>query len=346
MKIKGVFDQFFSIMSPFLMGIFISYLLYVPCKKLEIIYSKSNSIFITKAARKLSVFSVYLLLILIIVIIIKFATPILYSNIIDLATNVPIYVNNIIEGINDIPDNSFLGDLDIKEGLKEGLIEFSNTHLAKFLNFDNIRQYAESAVGVITSLFNVIISIVFSIYILLERKDILKFLSRLCRALFKKNIYINIKRYFQKTNEVFFTFIASKGVDSIINMLVITTLLISFNVKYALLLGVIAGLLNLVPFFGSIIACFLISIITIFTGGYAKAITVFILLIVFQQIDANIIEPRLMRKSLKISPLLVISSVMIGGAYFGVMGMFLGVPLVTVVKIMLLDYIDYKEQKI
>ena len=65
--------------------------------------------------------------------------------------------------------------------------------------------------------------------------------------------------------------------------------------------------------------------------------------IVLQQIDANIINPKIVGKSLQISPLLVIFAVTIGGAYFGILGMFLSVPVFTVLKIMIEDYIDYRK---
>ena len=65
-------------------------------------------------------------------------------------------------------------------------------------------------------------------------------------------------------------------------------------------------------------------------------------IIVAQQIDANIINPRILSDKLQISPILVILSVALGGAYFGVLGMFLAVPVVAVVKLIIDDYIDYK----
>ena len=69
-----------------------------------------------------------------------------------------------------------------------------------------------------------------------------------------------------------------------------------------------------------------------------------IVVTILQQIDANIINPKIIGTSLKISPLLVIFAVTVGGAYFGVWGMFLAVPIIAVLKLVVTDYIDYKNK--
>ena len=114
------------------------------------------------------------------------------------------------------------------------------------------------------------------------------------------------------------------------------------GVKYAVLLGFMIGLFNLIPYFGAIIAVAVAILITIFTGGIGQAIIMAIVVIVLQQIDANIINPKILGNSLSISPLLVIFAVTIGGAYFGVLGMFLAVPVATVIKLLIEEYINYK----
>ena len=111
------------------------------------------------------------------------------------------------------------------------------------------------------------------------------------------------------------------------------------GIQYAILLGFMIGLFNLIPYFGAIIAVIIAGIITIFTGGLDQAIWMVIIVTILQQIDANIINPKIVGDSLEISQLLVIFAVTVGGAYFGVLGMFLAVPIATVIKIILEDYI-------
>ena len=98
----------------------------------------------------------------------------------------------------------------------------------------------------------------------------------------------------------------------------------------------------MIPYIGAIIAVGISALVTLITGGISQAIWMLIVVIVLQQIDANIINPKIIGQSLKVSPLLVIFSVTVGGAYFGILGMFLAVPVMAVIKILIEDYITYK----
>ena len=99
----------------------------------------------------------------------------------------------------------------------------------------------------------------------------------------------------------------------------------------------------MIPYFGAIIATAIAAIVTLITGGWSQAIWMLIVVIILQQIDANIINPKIVGQSLKMSPLLVIFAVTIGGAYFGILGMFLAVPVIAVIKILRDDFIRYRE---
>ena len=114
------------------------------------------------------------------------------------------------------------------------------------------------------------------------------------------------------------------------------------KVKYAALLGVMIGLFNMIPYFGAIIATVIAILITIVTGGLSQAIWMGISVIIVQQIDANIINPKILGNSLELSKIVIILAVTLGQAYFGIWGMFLAVPVVAVFKIFFMDYIDFK----
>ena len=136
---------------------------------------------------------------------------------------------------------------------------------------------------------------------------------------------------------------ASQFLDAIVVGILVTVALTIMGIKYAPLLGALIGLFNMIPYIGAIIATVVAAIITLITGGITQAIWMLIVVIVLQQIDANIINPKIVGKSLEISPLLVLFAVTFGGAYFGMLGMFLAVPVVAVVKILIDDYIKCKE---
>ena len=181
-----------------------------------------------------------------------------------------------------------------------------------------------------------------SIYILVDRTSIMQFLRKLATAIFPQKTYNHLGKYFDDSNTIFFKFIASQFIDAVIVGILVSIALTIMGVRYSIVLGFFIGLFNMIPYFGAIIATALSAIITIITGGLSQAIWMLIVVIILQQIDANIINPKIVGKSLKINPLLVIFSVTVGGAFFGMLGMFLAVPVIAVVKILVEDYIEYK----
>jgi len=332
------FSNLLSVLSPFLMGILIAYLLYTPCKKIENAFLKSKKL--KKRARGLSIITVYIMAVLLLVIIFNVLIPVIANSVIDLVSNFQNYYNITLSNFEALPENSILKS-DIVRELFNNL---KNIDFREFINIEKIAEYAKGAISVAGKIVDFFIAIVVSIYILLQRTEILKFARNFCKVTFKKDTYNNIRKYFNKTNEVFFNFLAGQLLDAVVVGVITSIAMSIIGVKYAVLLGFMIGLFNLIPYFGAIVAVVIAAIITLLTGGLTQAITLVIVTTVLQQIDANIINPKIMSASLKISPLLVIFSVSIGGAYFGVLGMFLGVPIITVIKVILTDYVDHKNQ--
>ncbi len=167
-------------------------------------------------------------------------------------------------------------------------------------------------------------------------------IKKLGEAIFKEKTYKNLDKYFNNSNQIFFKFIASQFLDAVIVGVLVTIAMSIMGVKFAPLLGFLIGLFNMIPYIGAIIAVAISAIITLITGGLSQTIWMLIVVIILQQIDANIINPKIIGQSLKISPLLVMFAITVGGAYFGILGMFLAVPAVAVVRILIEDYINYK----
>ena len=331
-------NELMKVIKPFLMALLLAYLLYIPCRKIEGLYRKNK--ILRKKARGLSVATTYILAILIIALLVKTLVPMLSSSILELAGNLPGYYESAIKYIEELPEDNILKN-DI---VQEAITKLQEIDITKLLDLDNLTMYIEKVIGIANGIFSTFVTIVVSIYILLERGEILKFIKRLNNSLFNEKNCRRINRYFEKGNEIFFKYISGQVFDAIVVGIIMSIALSIMNVRYALLLGFLIGLFNLIPYFGAIIAVIVTSLITIFTGGFMQAIWVAIILIVLQQIDANIINPKILKDALKISKILIIFSITIGGAYFGVLGMFLGVPVIAVIKMMIYDYIETNEK--
>lgn len=337
--------SFFKLIMPFLMAILVAYILYMPCKGVEKFIKKLKLKFFQKHARGLSVLTVYVLAVLIIFIIINFIIPTVKESIVDLVENLPNYYNSAIEFIDNADEDSIITRLNVKSYVDNlNSVDFGK-EIISWVNMDNINSYIKGIVGAANVIFDMFVTIVVSIYILLERADIKSFFQNLSKAIFDKKTNLAISRYYRKTNSIFFNFIASQLIDAVIVGIITSIAMSIMRVKYAVLLGFMIGLFNIIPYFGAIVAVILAILITVFTGGFAKAIWLGIIVIILQQIDANIINPKILGNSLNLSPILVIFAVTVGGAYFGVLGMFLGVPVIAFLKIIVDDFIEYRNKK-
>lgn len=340
-SVMGVLNTFLGVISPFLIGIFIAYLLYMPSRKFEELYRKIKIKFIAKKARILSVITVYIIIIAAIVILFSVILPIVFESIAEFFSNIPNYVEQVVDAYNNLPQDSILKS----QVVQDEIHNLQSIDIKQYLDVEAIFGYIVNAISAIFSIVDIFIAIIVSVYILVDRRKILDFIKKLAGAIFKERTYKNLDKYFNNSNEIFFKFIASQFVDAIVVGILVSIAMTIMGVKYAPLLGFFIGLFNMIPYVGAIIATVIAAIITLITGGLSQTIWMLIVVIILQQIDANIINPRIVGKSLKISPLLVLFAVTFGGAYFGILGMFLAVPVIAVIKILIDDYIRYKEVK-
>ena len=293
---------------------------------------------ISKSARGLSILCVYLIALLLIIVLINVILPVVFESVSDFINNIQGYYDTAINNFNNLPEDSLFKSQFVEEMIEE----VKNINIKQYITPDKIFEYLINALSAVTGIFEIFVALVVSIYILADRAKLIKFLKKLASAIFKEETYKNVDKYFNNSNEIFFKFIASQFLDAIVVGILVTIAMTLMGIKYAPLLGFFIGLFNMIPYIGAIIAVAISALVTLITGGLSQAIWMLIVVIILQQIDANIINPKIVGQSLKISPLLVIFAVTVGGAYFGILGMFLAVPIAAVLKILVEDYINYR----
>lgn len=337
--------NFFDILMPFILAGLWAYILYIPCKGTEKIVKKSKLKFISKHARVISIIIVYVISILLIVLTFKLIIPTVSASITDLTKNIPVYYNSALKFFNNQDEESIIGKLNLGDYLSNIPNLKIGDEIAKWLDFETVLSYLKGIVGTTSLIFDAFVTFIVSIYLLVERSEIKEFIVKVSNALFDKKVNKSLAKYYNKTNHIFFAFITSQILDAFIVGITISIVMSWMGIKYAPLLGFIIGLFNIIPYFGAIVAVILSVIITIFTGGIGQAIWLAIIITALQQIDANIINPRILGNSLNLSPILVIFSVTVGGAYFGVLGMFLGVPVAAILKAVIEEMLEAKLEK-
>ena len=324
------FANFINVVMPFVIGIIIAYILYIPCRYIEALFKKVKKVkIISKNARALSVILVYFLSLILLILIINYIIPIVCASVIDFVNHFQEYYNIIVNKINNLPDDSVLKS----EGFINTISKIGQINFSEYINLGKITKYAQGAISIATGIFNFFVSIIVSAYILLERGEIIKFARKLSKAVFQESTCKNIGKYFNRTNDIFLKFLASQLLDAMVVGVLTSIAMSLLGVKYSVLLGIMIGLFNMIPYFGAIIAIIIATIITFVTGGFSQAVWMLIITTIIQQLDANIINPKIVGESLKISPLLVIFAVTVGGAYFDILGMFLA------------DYIEFMNNK-
>ena len=176
----------FNLLMPFFMAILVAYILYMPSRKIESGLNKTKSKFLKKHSRGLSVLLVYVIAILLIFIIFRFIMPTITTSVTDLASNIPNYYNNAIDYFNNLEEDSIFIKLNAKQyidKLQEINIE---QQILKWINIDNINYIVGGLVGATNVIFDLFVTVVVSVYMLLERSDIKSFLQNLSSAIFDK----------------------------------------------------------------------------------------------------------------------------------------------------------------
>lgn len=344
--IGNAIGKFIGVISPFLAGALMAYLLYIPASKIEKKLLKSKKRFLKKKSRGLSVFITFTIAIMLIIVLVNVILPVVTESVIELVNNFQNYWNTTISKLNELPEDSFFKSEKVTEAIREIGNNIQNIDLKKYINPEKITEYIKGVLGVASGIFDVFVTIIVSVYILLQRTQIIGFLKNLTMAIFGEKTCNKISKYVHDSNQIFFKFISGQLIDAVVVGILVTIAMSIIGVKYSILLGFIIGLFNIIPYFGAIVAVGLSILITIITGGLSQAFWMALVVIILQQIDSNIINPKIIGDSLEISPLLVIIAVTIGGAYFNILGMFLAVPVVAVFKIIINDWIEIKREKI
>lgn len=336
--------SFFSIITPFIIAAAIAYMLYKPCKSVEKAYETSNIKFLKRHKRGLAVLTVYFIVIIVLFIIINVIRPTITKSVMELATKIPGYYSSAVNFLKNLPEDTFWSQINIAE-IVQNLEGFNITEtILEWVSLENVSEYIKGIVSAAGVVFDIFVIIVVSVYILLERGDIKSFVINLSNAIFEEKTNNRLKELYAKTNHIFYSYVASQILDGFIIGVVASIIMSIMGITYGTLLGFMIGLFNIIPYFGAIVAVVVAAIITIFTDGLSTALWMTLIIIIVQQIDANVLNPKILGNSLQVSPILVIFATTVGGAYFGVLGMFLGVPVIALIKIFVLDYINQKEK--
>ena len=324
--IFSVISKIYKVLLPFILGGVIAFILNIPMTKIEKFLKtkiENKNILIRTLSIILS-----LLLFLIIVILISFLLiPELIENIQTLINNIPIFLDKIEVFILELLDKYPDVQLQITNFFQE------NDNIGNVVS--NLLNYiVNGAIGFISNLISGFITfftaIIFSIYMLSQKEYLIKCSKKIIYAIFNKKQANKIHDIGKLSNKVFSKFISGQCLEAIILGTLMFIAFTIFKFPYALILAVLTSVTALIPIFGALIAM-IIGVILIGITNPLQALIFIIVFQVIQQIEGNFIYPKVVGKSVGLSPMWTLLAISVGGSLFGVIGMIIGLPLASII---------------
>lgn len=333
---------FLSIISPIIVAAVIAYMLGRPCRWVEKWIRKTKSPMIKNRARGLAVFSVYLVMLGILYTILSFLFPLLVNNTIDFIDFIPDLYTDIQTFVLNIEWDSLNEVFNVEEAIETFFTDFDvQTFIGPVTQ--GLGAITNFAISTAFWLFNFFLALIISIYMLLYKDVIFETVGRIANLIMKSENVQTLKYYVIQADDLFYKFIGAQFLDACIMGGLSIVLLSLLNVRFAVFLGILLGVANMIPKFGSIFASVVVIALTFITGDINQGIWTAIWLTALQQLDGNVIGPMIMGDALKINPILVFFSLLVGAAYFGIIGMFVSIPAMALVKIIIINIIEAKE---
>ncbi len=332
-----------STLQPFIIGFVIAYLLnfilvFIENKLLS--HNKLNNL--KKGAKRgISILLTYIVAFFIIYLFVQFVLPQVVDSIVGIANDIPTYLGNATHFIEDLTKTLDLNN-EYAGVVIEKLNEFMNYAINIITNL--LPVLATTVKDVASSLWNIVLGLIISIYMLIDKEKFAASSKKVVYALFSNRSANKIVELAHRTNDTFGKFLSGKIIDSVIIGILTFIILTITKMPFTILVSVIVGITNIIPFFGPFIGAIPSFIIIMFVSPI-KALWFLVIILIIQQLDGNVIGPKILGDSIGISAFWILFSILVAGKLLGLVGMIIGVPLFAIVYSIIKEIIDAKLDK-
>lgn len=344
----------FVILSPFIWGFVIAYLLRPVMRIVETYVSAplGGAIFPKNERRAFgfgrtaAIILSEAFLIFIIVMLLRLVLPQIYSSIESIISNSGTFYNNFVTwASNVLEDYPQLETMfvNVVGNASDSLIEWAKTTLLPQMT-SLITNITSGVYYFIRSIYYIVVGVIASVYILFNKEAVSTGSKKLVYSIFSLGAAEKILNAVRFSDRIFMNFISGKLLDSLIVGVLCYISCLILKMPYAILVSVIVGVTNIIPFFGPFIGA-IPSAIIILTVSPMKCLVFVILILVLQQFDGNILGPRILGGSIGINGFWIMFSIILGGGLFGFAGMLLGVPVFMVIYTGVKSLIDRRLRK-
>lgn len=326
----GILKNFFSNMYSFVIGILIAFMVNPLVNSIRKFLMGFCNVKSDKLSKFLSIFIAYIVVIFFIGLCLVYIIPQLISSISDLSARIPgMYYTFSAWLINMAHNTEFLNSALVNQYINKmtpKIFDFSTTLASKLIPF----LYSAS-IAVVSWFVTIIIALVVSIYLLTDKKIIFHSLKRVIYAFLPESTAKSVIEISSNCNEIFTGYIVAKAIDSLIIGILCFLIMSILQLPYTVLISVIVGITNMIPYFGPYIGA-IPGVIVLGVLKLRYGIIFAIMIFILQQFDGLILGPRLLGDSTGLRPILILFAITFGGSYAGVLGMFLGVPVMAVLQ--------------
>ena len=298
------------------------------------------------AARALSVTIAYIIVLAAVTGICIAVVPSVAKSVVDLADQMPSYVKKIDAFLEDFfANNPEIASL-ISDGFTEiGSIVQQISKAVQPMAGDIMSSVStgvfQFAAGLLTGLKNAVIGLIIAIYLLVSKERLLAQIKKILFAFLKNNVCQRIFYVGSRSNSIFKSYVISNLLDALIIFAAMAIGCLAMGMPYSMLLAVVCGVTNLIPFFGPFIGAIPCGILILLVDP-VKVIWFELFVLVLQQLDGNVIKPHLFGGSTGLPAIWVLVSITIGGGLFGIPGMLLGVPVFAVIYLLFAEFVASK----
>ena len=344
--VLGLLSTLTHILAPFVGGLILAFFLYHPSVWLEKRFLSLNGKAWPKLARPLSLTIVYLALLGILSLLVYLVIPVLVNSGADLIGSLSGYVKDTRTSLDQMfAPGGALGNLGVKATASD-VYNAITQWLMGLLTAQNVGAFLGGMFSIVTSLMNAVLSFIISVYLLSGREHLSAAFRNFIGLFIKPHRIDTMKHYGSRIATIFYHYFYGIMLDSLLVGVVVSVGLAIFGVPYAFLLGMTVGLMNMIPYFGAIIGGFGVALITLLTTNIYTALGVAIYIVVVQQIDGNIIQPRVVGDSVGLRPIYVLLSVTLFGGLLGFWGVLLAPPLMAIVQLIVRELTIRRKKKL
>lgn len=342
-NVKNGLTVFIAVIQPFLIGFMLAFIINLPMNFFERkVYSK---IFKTEKTKKLvpvfSLISSWILFILGIVIFLNVLIPRISKAVTALIERFPLFLDDLIDLLNKNKLTKNFAD-DAQKYINS--VDWNNVLVqVKDYFVGEAGNIFDKTTSIINSVSSTIITIaaatIFSVFVLINKKDLKILANRIIYSLFKMSTADEINKVASLSYSSFASYINSKALSSLILGILVFVGMLILKIPFAAMAAILVAIADFIPYVGPLIAT-VIMMILIFIESPFKSLVFLIFLLIAQQVQGSIIYPALAGKTIGLPSIWVIVSIAIGGSLFGIVGMLVSIPIASILYTLMNEKMD------